>query len=505
MAWVFIVADRAGLMFVVNLPVLYIFAAKTNQPIKLLTGWSYEGLNLFHRRLGEWMIVFAVIHMLGMLAVWFTILQPLGYSIIRYLTSPTVYLGISAILSYFVIYFTSIGWFRQLYYETFLGLHIFFQCAALVFLFFHYHTAKPYVVGTFAIWATDRLLWRISLSSRRLIATLEVAPDEHTILVHCEVDLQQKTLGIRSHLHHGWLPGQHVFLTVPSMGFKYRFQAHPFTIASPAPPRDSTVKSWPLQLVIRSLDGFSLDLLKYARRHQQCEVFLDGPHGGLEALEAAHQADRVCFVAGGSGIAVTYPLAWDVRVKQGKQADALVSLNTIYGNGVKSVPAVVYGDPPVDASRYTHFWVRQDNRHEEWISIFPKVSAVKQGTTANLDSAPGVKDDGHEEVTRLITQAFDTRANGPEGGRPDMKGEIWNWVTSVPTQRTSSSTTLGDETDFSMSASALKSTAGINRPKEKICIIVSGPDGLVRDVRNIAAELVRQGCDLNVWVEKFGW
>jgi hypothetical protein len=44
MEWIFILADRAGLMFVVNLPVLYVLAAKTNQPIKLLTGWSYEGL-----------------------------------------------------------------------------------------------------------------------------------------------------------------------------------------------------------------------------------------------------------------------------------------------------------------------------------------------------------------------------------------------------------------------------------------------------------------------------
>jgi predicted ferric reductase len=130
-------------------------------------------------------------------------------------------------------------------------------------------------------------------------------------------------------MHHGWLPGQHIFLTIPSMGFKYRFQAHPFTIASPAPSKNNTITSWPLQLVIRSIDGFSLDLLNYARHHQHCEVVFDGPHGGVEASEAARHAERTCFVAGGSGIAVTYPLAWEHQVEEYKQREALLDTRTV--------------------------------------------------------------------------------------------------------------------------------------------------------------------------------
>ncbi|KAK2073433.1 hypothetical protein P8C59_007718 [Phyllachora maydis] len=49
--WDFFVcyADRAALVFVANLPLLYLLSAK-NQPVKFLTGRSYETLNLFHRR-----------------------------------------------------------------------------------------------------------------------------------------------------------------------------------------------------------------------------------------------------------------------------------------------------------------------------------------------------------------------------------------------------------------------------------------------------------------------
>ncbi|KAK4939668.1 hypothetical protein LTR10_020058 [Elasticomyces elasticus] len=488
--WIFILGDRAGLLFIVNLPVLYILAAKTNQPIKYLTGWSYEGLNLFHQRLGEWMIVFGVIHMLGMLVVWYNILRPLGFDLLRYLFHKTVFLGIAAIISYFTIYVTSVGWFRHLYYETFLGLHIFFQVAALAFLFFHYPTAQPYVVATFFIWAIDRLLWRMTLSSRRYIATLEIAPDEHTILLHCDIDLQRKLFGTRLGLHHGWLPGQHVFLTIPSMGFKYRFQAHPFTIASPAPPGVITVQKWPLELIIRSIDGFSLDLLEYARHHQHCEIILDGPHGGTEALEAAQHADRVCFIAGGSGIAVTYPLAWNVRVEETLQDGALVSTRTVYHNGTKSRQFIVECGPSPDPTKYAHFWVRQDPRHEKWLSMFPRANTLKQGDRGSQLFCDIVENDGQEKVFSLVSNAFDTRRPGPEGGRPDIKTEIWNWVTT----RISDSTTL---------TSPLSPAQ--RRPGDKICIIVSGPDGLVRDVRNIAAQLVTAGWNLEIWVEKFGW
>ncbi|OQV07034.1 hypothetical protein CLAIMM_11527 [Cladophialophora immunda] len=557
--WIFILADRAGLLFVANLPVLYFLAAKNNQPLKYLTGCSYEGLNIFHRRLGEWMTCFAVIHMCGMLAVWYTILRPLGFSLLRYLSARLVFLGICAVISYYLIYITSVGWFRHLYYETFLVAHIIFQLAALIFLFFHYPTARPYVCTAFAVWAVDRLLWRMTVSSRRFTATLEVPPDGHTVLVHCDVPLYHQgppIVGVQTNLHHGWRPGQHVFLTIPSMGFKYRFQAHPFTIASPAPPENAAaIKSWPLQLTIRAIDGFSLSLLHYARHHQHCEIVLDGPYGSTSVLAAAKAADRVCFVAGGSGIAVTYPLSWAIHVRTGSNADAglLLSTRTTYENGVKRTPTVIADCSPwAPDSTYAHFWVRQEKLHGRWICTVPRASAVKSGY--NEEDAheamdrPAAQEGRCDDAGSLVTRTFDTRSPSCEGGRPDMQSEIYSWVTSLPSppsarapgisysslppSSSSSSTTLEeDQPDPSpTSSSSLLSPPALQSPDanfrntkdypypqkdrdttpgrkgDKICIIVSGPDGLVRDVRNVAADLVRQGgWDIEVWAEKFGW
>ena len=507
--WIFILVDRAGLLFVANLPVLYILAAKNNQPIRYLTGWSYEGLNIFHRRLGEWMTCFAVIHMCGMLLVWYTILHPLGFTFLRYLMTKVVFLGICAVISYYIIYISSVGWFRYLYYEAFLALHIFFQSAALAFLFFHHPTTKPYVGAAFVIWIVDRVIWRIATSNRKFIATLEVAPDGQTVLLHADIPLRHQKPILRPNLHHGWAPGQHVFVTIPSMGFKYRFQAHPFTITSPAPPhtQKSVQKSWPLQLTIRAIDGFSFDLLKYARFHQHCEITLDGPYGSNSALEAAHAADRVLFIAGGSGIAVTYPLAWDIRVHDHAKADAIVTTRTVYDNGSKKWPPQTLECGPLAAkTKYAHFWVRRDEEHEKWITMIPKASAVKQCPSTDGFQYPtttvGVS--GLEAVASLVTTTFNTRVLGPDGGRPDIKSEIWNWVTAISSEPPSrSSSSLGIE-GAGPDRSFLSSNEGCKH-KETICIIVSGPDGLVRNVRNIAAELVKQGWDIEVHVEKFGW
>lgn len=88
----FVFADRTSLVFVANLPLLYLFAAK-NQPLKYLTGHSYETLNILHRRLGEAMCLLALLHGLGMLGVWYTILRPGGSTFASFVLSKIILLG----------------------------------------------------------------------------------------------------------------------------------------------------------------------------------------------------------------------------------------------------------------------------------------------------------------------------------------------------------------------------------------------------------------------------
>lgn len=62
--YIFAFADRCGLIFSANLPLLYLLAAKS-QPLKFLTGYSYESLNIFHRRVGELLCFEAFLHLAG--------------------------------------------------------------------------------------------------------------------------------------------------------------------------------------------------------------------------------------------------------------------------------------------------------------------------------------------------------------------------------------------------------------------------------------------------------
>lgn len=475
----FAFADRAGLCFAMNLPILYLLAAKTNQPVQLLTGWTYEGLNIFHRRLGEFMTALAAMHSVGMLGVWYTLLRPLHFSLLRFVSGRVGLLGIFTFVSYLAIYVSSTGWVRRMVYERFLVLHVVLQVSALVFLFFHHSNSRPYVLASFAIWALDRLVIRMGISSTTFIATLDVAADQQTVLLYCEIPITRRRTFGNASIANGWLPSQHVFVTVPGIGYaKHRLQAHPFTIASPAPPR-AYCGSWELQLTIRAQDGFSRELLEYAKFHQHTKVIIDGPYGSTDTLEAMETASRVCLVAGGSGIAVTYPLAWELCVEP--WADAVLSARTVYEAGQRRTPAIS-GHEPL-GSNHMHMWVRQDARADQWLTSFPRYQAVKGQHQTPMASKPDAQQGGCI-VGDIVSNRFET--GGIHALRPDVQTELTEWV----------------EGELS---TTLKHGPTPARGSEKLVVLVSGPDGLVRDIRNSAASLARKGWDIEVHVEKFGW
>ncbi|KAF3016155.1 hypothetical protein E8E14_008999 [Neopestalotiopsis sp. 37M] len=322
----FVFADRAGCMFIVNMPLLYLLAAK-NQPIKFLTGYSYEALNIFHRRVGEWMCFEALVHSLGMLLdhLFFTVDWLKEGDIWFFLRHPLVLLGIGAFVSYELLFFTSLGSFRQRWYETFLALHVVLQIVALVFLYLHFWTARPYVLACLIIFLADRLIWRLGLKSTSLQADVRVLEDGNTLMLSANWDIfkTKRTLFCRvfgPSIIQGWRPMDHVFITAPSLGRTHRLQAHPFTIASAAPGVPSKGDGNPfhawLALLVRAQDGFTRDLLHYAQSNPTIKLRVDGPYGSTDALEMFLTSEVSVLIAGGSGIAVVFPLVWELVHKQ---------------------------------------------------------------------------------------------------------------------------------------------------------------------------------------------
>ncbi|KAK1772225.1 hypothetical protein QBC33DRAFT_582675 [Phialemonium atrogriseum] len=446
----FAFADRAGLIFVVNLPILYLLAAK-NQPLKLMTGCSYEVLNIFHRRVGELLCFEAFVHLAGMI-IWQLYLEPDWLRIQpfkEYLLEPIILLGLGAFAAYELLYFTSLGSFRQRWYELFLASHVVLQIVALVFLWLHFHTSRPYVTFSLVIFLVDRLVWRLSLKSMTTIADVTVLEDGETLMLSVDWDIPSPPSSSRlfatwqHNIRAGWSPTDHVFLTVPALGRTHTLQAHPFTIASAAPPIPSWTDASPpsqdapplharLDLLIRTHKGFTADLLRHVHTHHPREtplsVRLDGPYGSRTALDLLRASDTALLVAGGSGIAVTLPLA-----------------------------SALLLPPPTGTSgrrrqRVRLLWVVHSRAH--------RAAWVPAGRLEGLVEA------GLELVVPEPTA---------EAGRPDVAGLVRGWVADA-----------GAEGD------------GVG-------VVVSGPDGMNREVANVCAEGIAGGVDLRVAVEKFGW
>ncbi len=383
LSMLFIFADRTSLVFVANLPLLYLFAAK-NQPLKVLTGYSYESLNIFHRRLGEVMCLLALLHSAGMIGVWYTMLRPAGFSLASFLLSKIILLGVGAFLAYETLYFTSLGSFRRRWYELFLGVHITLQVIALVLLWFHHHTSRPYVAAALAIFLLDRLVYRMALKRRALRASLEVQGDQQTVVLRSKVPLSEKHRSLRSlagkGIDSGWKATEHVFLTIPSLSQKHIIQAHPFTIASKAPIDDEQEGN--LKLIIRAQDGFSSDLLKYAQGHGGATVIFDGPYGSQTAVRTLKNSDLSIIVAGGSGIAVTLPLVWSV-INDSCMRD------------------LEHSKPTAPMKRVIFIWVVRSRSHLSWLEDRDLEDLKAEGV--NIVLPPPTAECGHPSIENIAT------------------------------------------------------------------------------------------------------
>lgn len=429
-----VLADRLGLVFSANIPLLYILAAK-NQPLKFLTGRSYESLNIFHRRLGELLCLEGFFHSVGFLVVWYVLFRPSGFGLVRFLLLRRNLIGVGMLFAYELLYFTSLGSFRQRWYELFLGFHVIFQILALLGLYFHHHTGRPYALAALVIFLLDRIVHRLSMKSMTAEARTKILEDEDTVKISSAIILRQRSgfLGLfGKSIYSGWQATDHIFVTVPSLSRKHILQAHPFTIASGAPrPGDEVAR---MDLIIRAQDGFSRDLLNAARLHKTLKIRIDGPYGSSHAREMLEDSDLALLVAGGSGIAVSWPLI-----------QYLLDINR--SSDTEIAPAFSLRNQKV-----VLIWVIHETAHISWLGRKALAEAELLGAEIIIPRAT-------EEI-----------------GRPHLKRMISDLVDLHAGQR-----------------------------GKKTSVVASGPDSMGRLVRNTCAGLVRDGKDVDVAIEKFGW
>ena len=537
--YAFVFADRAGLLFVVNLPFLYILSAK-NQPLKALLELSYESLNIFHRKLGEIMTCLALFHFTGMIFVWYSILRPVGFTFVRFITSKIILLGLFAYAAYNIIYLTSLRSFRQRCYEIFLLLHIFLQATALILLWFHHRNGRPYIAAALAIFVVDRFVLRI-FRSVDFPATLTLMEDESTILVSANWSvIHRRNRGFANFIStitpftilKGWQPGDHIFLTIPSLSRTSKFQAHPFTIASAAPPPRSTGTDptgshvW-FSVLIRSRKGFSALLREAAAESvpsiRQIDIRLDGPYGSGAAMRMLERSDVALIIAGGSGIAVAFPLLWALLSDHSRTTET--EPNDANGTTDENYTTTT-SNSNMKPRSVALLWVIHSAAHRSWIPGESLQELEDKGL--QLYIPPPTEEAGRPDVSgfmrRYIADACRPETASVKSGNACSSSGGSNSFSTSSTKTShpnsssssSSSSNINNNSDSSTSSSSnataieIKNATHVNKPKPnpKIAVIASGPHPMNRQVRNTCASMVgteRGNWDIDVAVEQFEW
>ncbi|KAF6222704.1 hypothetical protein HO133_000751 [Letharia lupina] len=325
--------NRSGTLAVVNMIPLVIMSGRNNP----LIGWlniSYNTFNLMHRWFGRIVASLAVSH--GVVEItsivirgqethtpgWESFSETLKE--VRFIT-----FGLVALVSICTIILTSWTAFRHAFYETFLHIHIALVSLVMAALWIHLGGLQQmtYLKAVISTWVIERLIRLSSLIYRNVgrggtNADVEILPG----------DAMRITL--RPARPWTFKPGQHVFLTIPSVGL---WTSHPFSVAwSDAPPRPlrpgdlekgirtsqptaqttDTLALPPtsVSLIIRRRAGFTDRLHRKAldgpHRRVSLPALVEGPYGGTH--QALHSYGTVVLFAAGVGITHQVALARDL-------------------------------------------------------------------------------------------------------------------------------------------------------------------------------------------------
>lgn len=336
--------------------------------------------------------------MWGFIYVWYATLQA-NLTLKEYLLFPKILAGEVAWVGYVLLGATSLEVFRRRWYEVFLGMHVLMQALCLGCMWYHHGRSQPYVLTAVIIFALDRVYWRLWHVAVRARGVVRVLADGATVEVV-----------LRPPKGYSWEAGDHVFLCIPALEWLH---PHPFSIANMA-------EEGGMRLLIRAREGFSQRLLEDVRQmggEKEVVAVLDGPYGGDAPGRCAKAADVVVGIAGGSGVAVVWPLVKEAAEKE-------------------------------EHKRVVFVWiVREEGCVRTW---------MPEGAM--------------EELRRMEVEVVIKTTQGKP--RPDLSAMLEGMA---------------------------------ERREGRLGVIVCGPQGMVRTVRNSGARLMRHGWDVDVVTEKFGW
>ncbi|KAJ6557809.1 ferric reductase like transmembrane component-domain-containing protein [Mycena capillaripes] len=328
-------ANRTGVIAATQFPLLIALGMKNNI-LTLLTGISFDKLNILHRIAARVLCVMLWIHAAG------HIIENGTAGNIEDLQESWFRCGIMAISTLTLLCIFSVRPLRNRSYEIFLVAHFFAVLVILGGVYYHANNngLGYYIWPSLMVWGLDRSLRFIRIffvnggyltlfntkASRDLGAQVQVISPEFL----------RVTVGRPDRFR--WSPGQLAYLAIPSVS-AMPWQAHPFTIASidGVIPRaaqnhessgdDSSCEkasvesvaitaenSFPsgkkLVFLLRVHDGFTKRLLHAASSTSTLfGAYIDGPYCSPPSVRGF---ETVLLFGGGSGISFILPLLLDI-------------------------------------------------------------------------------------------------------------------------------------------------------------------------------------------------
>lgn len=287
-------SDRSGIIAMVNLPLLLLFAMRNNVLI-FITGWSYARFNVFHRAIARISFILMIVH-----AVTKHIFaQSYGMSLTQYYY-PLAYFrwGCASIGLFSLIIFW--GFLRARFYMLFHLFHFCMVFCALICTLYHLNGIgyKEPVYICFAIWGAEILarLLRIAIFNTNYLLPLIQGSRKNTFaamrVFNRDIISVKLTLPVRWKAY----PGQYVYLYVDRWN---PLNGHPFSVIGTAP--DGGV-----ELACKKRNGMTKRLARKLINHgcnehtpMTMSVVIEGPYG---AEVPVHRYDQAIIVAGGIGI-----------------------------------------------------------------------------------------------------------------------------------------------------------------------------------------------------------
>lgn len=441
---------RTGVMAVINMIALIIFAGRNNPLISLLQ-ISFDTYNLMHRWTGRMVVFESAVHTF----CWFYV-KVAGDGWVEAWNAmkadPFIGWGSVATAAMLLMFFLSPSPIRHAFYETFLNLHIILAAVAITTIYLHCNFDKlpqvPDIQAVGFLWLGDRLARLYLLIKNNYsrqgwtTASVESLPGEA-----CRVTLHlPNRVDIK--------PGTHAYLRFGKIN---AWESHPFSIAwvdhvqkiggLPITEKDSDRKLRPsetttnVSFVIQAQTGLTRRLYNKAKlvtpRTWTVKAALEGPYAGHHSLDSY---GHCVLFAGASGI--THQISFIRHLVSGSHAGT------------------------VAARKVVLIWVVRDSEHLEWVR--PWMDTILR--------LPGRRD-------ILTIKLFITRPKNPREiispsstvmmfpGRPNVKLLLQNEV---------------------------KDQTGA------MCVTVCGPGGLADNVREAVRDVQEDGV-VDFIEESFTW